>query len=386
MKSFNFQTLPPLALYVHIPWCIKKCPYCDFNSHQFKDELPQQEYLLALQQDLEEELPHIWGRRLSSIFIGGGTLSLFSAESIDQLLTTLKSYFNFNPDLEITLEANPGTFEINKFSEFNDAGINRLSVGIQSFNPDHLQALGRIHDDQEAIKACEQIRAAGFDNFNLDLMFGLPGQDTAAALLDINTALSFKPTHLSHYQLTIEPQTAFFNHPPALPNDDKSLHMLDACQDVLSNHGYANYEVSAYSQAGYQCKHNLNYWSFGDYLGIGAGAHSKISDAATQSIKRSSKIKNPRQYMAATSQQQRLAEQRSLTLQEIGGEFMMNALRLKEGFDSATFERHTGLPLQHIEAPLQQAEQAGFICRDGDNIKATPYGFRFLDEALLLFI
>lgn len=383
---FNFTTLPPLSLYIHLPWCARKCPYCDFNSHEQRDALPERDYAQALLRDLEHDLPRIWGRRIVSIFIGGGTPSLFSPEAVNELLSGVRARVNLLPDAEITLEANPGSSEYAKFAEFRAAGVNRLSIGIQSFNDDHLRALGRIHGRREAIAAAEAAHYAGFDNFNLDLMYALPGQNTEQALADLNTAVALEPAHISHYQLTIEPNTFFHSHPPVLPDDDAAWTMQEHCQQRLAERGYQHYEISAYAQAGRRCKHNLNYWEFGDYLGIGAGAHGKITDAQQQSITRLWKIKQPRAYMDGVAAAKHVGGEQQLTPYDALLEFMMNALRLSEGFSLESFAAHTGLPLAWVEAPLRDAVARGLIEWSGSHVRPTPHGARLLNDLLQLFM
>lgn len=383
---FNFTTLPPLSLYVHMPWCVRKCPYCDFNSHETKDVLPEAEYITALIADLEQELPSVWGRSIESIFIGGGTPSLFSPSAFDRLFSEIRARLPCKPGIEITMEANPGTWEYGKFREFRAVGVNRLSLGIQSFDTEMLQKLGRIHGAREAFTAAETAHAAGFDNFNLDLMFGLPGQSVAQALTDIGHAIALQPAHISLYQLTLEPNTAFYVNPPALPEDDALWEMQEQCQHQLATHGYRQYEVSAYAQPGHECRHNLNYWRFGDYLGIGAGAHGKISDAQHQRITRSWKVKHPRDYLAKAATPARIGGTQALKRNDVGLEFMMNALRLTDGFPVALFAEHTGQPISIVKKGLQQAEEKGLIERDIHTIRPTELGRRFLNDLLGLFL
>jgi oxygen-independent coproporphyrinogen-3 oxidase len=383
---FTFTSLPPLSLYVHLPWCVRKCPYCDFNSHASRNPVPEAAYIDALIADLEQDLPLVWGRSIESIFIGGGTPSLFAPQHIDRLLSEIRARLPMHPGLEITLEANPGTVEQTKFQEFKAVGINRLSIGIQSFDPGLLEKLGRIHGTEEALTAAAMATKAGFDNFNLDLMFGLPGQSIDLAIADIEQAITLAPTHISHYQLTIEPNTLFHRQPPELPDEDIIWEMQLQCQRLLSDHGYVHYEVSAYAREEYQCIHNLNYWTFGDYLGIGAGAHSKITDARQQDIARAWKIKHPAVYLEKAATPQRIGGINKLTQSEAGLEFMMNALRLTNGFPAALFFQHAGLPITVIEESLQQAEQKGFIERDIKIIRPTEHGQRFLNELLTLFV
>lgn len=383
---FNFTTLPPLSLYIHVPWCVKKCPYCDFNSHTAADTLPEQAYIDALIRDVEQALPSIWGRSIQTIFIGGGTPSLFSAQAYEQLFSSLRALLNIAPYAEITLEANPGTVEQQRFAEYRSIGINRLSIGIQSFNDTALKALGRIHDSKQATKAVESAYLAGFDNINLDLMFGLPQQTAETARQDIDTAIALAPQHLSYYQLTIEPNTLFYQQPPTLPDDDPIIDWQLDNQYRLAQAGYQQYEVSAYAKDEQQCRHNLNYWQFGDYLGIGAGAHSKITDASQQSITRTSKQKQPQAYLDTAGTEQNFLTQEVITLQDIGFEFMLNALRLTDGFATPLFQQQTGLPLSHIDTVLQQAEQQGLISWDIHRIKPTDKGQRYLNSLIELFL
>ena len=385
-EVFNFSALPPLSLYIHIPWCTRKCPYCDFNSHEAGAGLPEQEYVDALIADLEQDLPRIWGRRVTSIFIGGGTPSLFSPEALDKLLCAVRARLTVNPAAEITLEANPGSSEYAKFKEFRALGINRLSIGMQSFNDASLQRLGRIHGRKEALRAAESAHEAGFDNFNLDLMYGLPEQSLKDALEDLHTALALEPTHLSHYQLTLEPNTWFYRHPPALPDDDVSFEMQAQCQERLAEHGFQHYEVSAYAQPGRACRHNTNYWEFGDYLGIGAGAHSKITDASRQGITRIWKLKQPQAYLDSAGSPICIGAETVLSTNDAAFEFMLNALRLNGGFATPLFTQRTGLPPSFIEQPLQQAEQRGLIERDTQEIRPTERGRRYLNDLTELFL
>jgi len=379
----HFDAPPPLTLYVHIPWCVRKCPYCDFNSHEAKGNIPEAAYLAALERDLEAALPQVWGRRVHSVFFGGGTPSLLSAAGLDHLLTRLRTLLPIEPLAEITLEANPGTFEIEKFLGFRDAGVNRLSIGIQSFNPAHLQSLGRIHDDAEARRAVE-IARAHFDNINLDLMYGLPGQSLDQALADIECAISFGVQHISAYHLTLEPNTLFHAQPPQLPDDDSTAAMQCAIEERLAAAGYTHYETSAFAQKHRACQHNLNYWQFGDYLGLGAGAHSKLTTQA--GVLRQMRYKQPKAYMEQASAGQAIQEQHSVPADELGFEFMMNALRLNAGFPVALFQAQTGLPLQVIERPLQAAEARGLITRDPARIQPTALGQRFLNDLLQMFL
>ncbi|MDH3309430.1 MAG: radical SAM family heme chaperone HemW [Gammaproteobacteria bacterium] len=379
----QFATLPPLSLYVHIPWCVRKCPYCDFNSHEARQEIPEREYIDALLRDLEQDLPRVWGRPVYSIFIGGGTPSLFSPESIDRLLSGLRARLPLDQNIEITLEANPGTFELDRFKGFRAAGINRLSIGIQSFDETKLKALGRIHGREEALRAAEAARAAGFDNFNLDLMFGLPQQSVEEALADIRRAIELEPSHLSVYQLTIEPNTLFHAHPPKLPDDDSIGEMQIQLQTKLAAAGYRQYEVSAYARKGFECRHNLNYWEFGDYLGIGAGAHAKITQAG--GITRLWKVKQPNEYLRTAGAPENIGGEQPLSRQHTVTEFMMNALRLNRGFPSRLFAERTGLPISVAARPLQEAEQKGLITWDIETMRPTDTGFRYLNNLVAMF-
>ncbi|MHB8666889.1 MAG: radical SAM family heme chaperone HemW [Burkholderiales bacterium] len=379
----SLKTLPPLALYVHIPWCVRKCPYCDFNSHEVRGEAPEQDYVRALIADLELALPQIWGRRVYSIFFGGGTPSLFRADSIDRLLAAFRARLNLAADAEITLEANPGTFESDKFRDYRACGVNRLSIGIQSFNPAQLRALGRIHDGDEARRAIGMAQAH-FDNINLDLMYALPQQTLHQAQEDIDTALGFGTSHLSAYQLTLEPNTLFYRHPPPLPDAELAADMQDMIEARLAHAAYANYETSAFAQAGRECRHNLNYWRFGDYLGIGAGAHSKLS--FPDRILRQMRYKQPREYLHKTAAGAPVQQEHELLPAERSFEFMMNALRLNAGFEPALFAERTGLSITAVEHPLQEAAQRGLIARDHLRIAPTKRGQRFLNDLLQLFL
>lgn len=383
---YNFTSLPPLSLYIHIPWCVRKCPYCDFNSHEEKNGIPEKAYVAALINDLEQELPDIWGRQIHTIFIGGGTPSLFSAEALDELLCGIRARLNLQPNIEITLEANPGTVEAGKFHEFRALGINRLSIGAQSFNNDALQRLGRIHKRKEAWRAAEHAHDAGFDNFNLDLMFGLPQQTLEQSLEDINTAIALEPTHISHYQLTLEPNTRFHHDPPALPEDELRWTMQERCHETLAESGYGHYEVSAFAKPSSQCQHNVNYWQFGDYLGIGAGAHGKISNAQFQTITRRSKLRHPEKFLQNASSPERIGSEQQLLAQDAGFEFMLNALRLTEGFAPHVFSDHTGLPISIIETQLSKAEQLELIDWDVKLIRPTERGRNYLNDLLQLFL
>ena len=379
----RLAALPPLALYVHLPWCVRKCPYCDFNSHERRGTLPEDEYVDALIADLESTLPSVWGRSVHSIFFGGGTPSLFSARSIDRLLAAIRARLQLEPDAEITLEANPGTFESDKFRDFRAAGVNRLSIGIQSFDAKQLAALGRIHDEREAHRAVE-IAHAHFDNFNLDLMYALPEQTAEGANRDVATALAARAPHLSCYHLTIEPNTVFFTRPPPLPDEDAAAEIGDAVERRLVGAGYEHYETSAYAQPGRACRHNLNYWRFGDYLGIGAGAHAKVSFA--DRIVREARARTPAEYMRRVSAGTQVVERRELGRSDLPFEFMMNALRLAAGFPVSMFAERTGLPVVAAERALAQAEARGLLERDHERIRPTVLGRRYLNDLLGLFL
>jgi oxygen-independent coproporphyrinogen-3 oxidase len=379
----RLTALPPLALYVHLPWCVRKCPYCDFNSHEARGALPEDDYVEALIADLESTLPSVWGRRVHSIFFGGGTPSLFAARSIDRLLAAIRARLPLESDAEITLEANPGTFETDKFRDFRAAGVNRLSIGIQSFSPAHLKALGRIHDEREAHHAVE-IAHAHFENFNLDLMYALPEQTAAEAERDVESALAARAPHLSFYHLTIEPNTVFFTRPPSLPDEDVSAEIGDLVERRLGEAGYEHYETSAYAQPGSACRHNLNYWRFGDYLGIGAGAHAKISFA--DRIVREVRARTPAEYMRRVGAGDQVVERRELGRGDLPFELMMNALRLAEGFPVAMFAERTGLQIVAAERGLAQAETRGLVERDHERIRPTALGRRYLNDLLGLFL
>ena len=383
LGSPRFDALPPLALYIHIPWCLKKCPYCDFNSHERHGDVPEARYVAALMSDLEFALPSIWGRRVVSVFLGGGTPSLFSPQSIDAILAGVRARVPLLPDAEVTLEANPGTFERAKFAAFKAAGVNRLSLGVQSFEARFLEALGRVHDGEEA-RAAAQAAIEIFGNVNLDLMYALPGQNLADARSDVAKALSFAPPHLSFYHLTIEPNTLFHRHPPKLPDDELSADIEDLVDAELIAAGYVHYETSAHARPGYECRHNLNYWRFGDYLGIGAGAHSKISfhDRVTRQVR----YKKPQQYLAQAELGAPLLEEHEVTRSDIGFEFMLNALRLADGVPVELFRERTGFPLTLVEKELEEAEKRGLVERDHVNLRASPMGRRFLNDLQALFL
>ncbi|WP_046166384.1 radical SAM family heme chaperone HemW [Chromobacterium vaccinii] len=380
----GLRELPPLALYVHFPWCIRKCPYCDFNSHEPKSGFDEMAYVDALLRDLEFSLPEVWGRPLTSIFMGGGTPSLFSPQAMDVLLAGVRARMKLHPDAEITMEANPGTFEIERFRGYREAGINRLSIGIQSFDPRHLKALGRIHDGDEAKRAIE-IALTYFDNVNLDLMYALPGQTRDEALSDLNTALSYGITHLSAYHLTIEPNTMFAAQTPQnLPDDEVSADMQEAIESCLEAAGFDHYETSAFAKPGRHSRHNLNYWQFGDYVGIGAGAHGKISSHA--GIVRQMRHKQPAAYLKAVADGNPLQSQQKVARADLPFEFMMNLLRLTGGFESRLFQERTGLPLALIRRQLDEAQAQGLLDGDGAILRPTLKGQRFLNDLLTLFL
>lgn len=381
--TLQLAALPPLSLYVHLPWCLKKCPYCDFNSHEVSGELPEQRYLDALMADLEASLPLIWGRTVHSIFIGGGTPSLFSPQAIDRLLGDIRARLRLEPDCEITLEANPGTFEKHRFKAFRSAGVTRLSVGVQSFDDRHLKALGRVHDRAQALAAVEEA-AQSFDTFNLDIMYALPGQTLENLEQDMRQALALQPPHISIYHLTVEPNTYFAKYPPALPQEDDAYAMLDRITELTGVAGMDRYEISAYAKPGHRCLHNLNYWKFGDYLGIGAGAHSKLSFA--HRVVRQVRFREPRLYMDKALAGTPVAQDSEVSRADLPFEFMLNALRLREGFKLQDFAEKTGLPLTAIQAGLDEAERKGLIARDFAHVKPTERGFDFLNDLQALFL
>lgn len=381
--ALNLSALPPLSLYVHFPWCVKKCPYCDFNSHEATGGFPEDEYLSALRADLEQALPLIWGRKIYTIFIGGGTPSLLSAKGLDRLLSDIRTLLPLDGAVEITMEANPGTFEAEKFKSYRGSGINRLSIGIQSFNSRHLQALGRIHDGEEAQRAVD-IAIANFDNFNLDLMYALPSQTLEEARQDVKTAIAYAPPHLSLYHLTLEPNTFFAKYPPVIPDDDASADMQEMIEEETGAAGYQHYEVSAYAQPGRQARHNLNYWQFGDYLGIGAGAHTKLS--FPHRVIRQARYKQPKAYMEHMRLGNPIQEEAEITRSEMGFEFMLNAMRLSNGVDVNLFAERTGMALNAIESALNAAEARGLLYRDHKTIKPTELGQRFLNDLQQMFL
>jgi oxygen-independent coproporphyrinogen-3 oxidase len=385
-QSPHFSALPPLALYVHVPWCLRKCPYCDFNSHEIRggiDALPEVEYVDALLHDLELALPAIWGRRVISIFIGGGTPSLLSAAAVDRLLAGIRARVPLQPDAEITLEANPGTFERDKFAGFRAAGVNRLSLGVQSFSQRHLKALGRVHDADEAATAADAAMAI-FGNVNLDLMYALPQQTADEAAHDVARALAFGTPHLSFYQLTLEPNTLFHHYPPELPDEDAAADIEAAVESALAAAGYEHYETSAHAKPGAQCRHNLNYWRFGDYLGIGAGAHSKLS--LPDRVLRQVRWKQPQQYLDAIARNVPLVEETIVTRDAIGFEFMLNALRLTAGVATPLFAAHTGYPIAIVQREIAEGVRRGLVDPDPTVIRATPLGRRFLNDLQALFL
>ena len=378
---------PSLSLYVHFPWCVAKCPYCDFNSHALKGELPEERYIDALLADLELELPRVWGRTVHSIFLGGGTPSLFPAAAMDRLLSEIRARLPLAPDAEITMEANPGTIEHDHFGGYRAAGINRISLGIQSFNDRHLRTLGRIHGGDEARRAIDAVRSGGFDNFNLDLMWALPGQTLDEAVADVELALAFAPTHLSHYHLTIEPHTVFAARPPVLPNEDIAWDMQGACGQILGDSGFHQYEVSAWAQPGARSRHNLNYWRFGDYIGIGAGAHGKITLPAEGRILRTRRKSHPRPYLNALADQNFIAEEHAVADSDLVFEYFLNRLRLDEAFDSKDFTRLTGLDAQCAETPLQKAVELGLLQNEGGTrYRVSKDGRRCLNDLQGLFL
>jgi putative oxygen-independent coproporphyrinogen III oxidase len=383
VTASGLQNPPPLSLYIHIPWCVRKCPYCDFNSHESRSEIPEQAYVDALIADLEQSVPKVWGRKIRSVFFGGGTPSLFSPESIDHILNQVRMLTPLEYEAEITLEANPGTVDAAHFMGYRNAGVNRLSLGIQSFDNRYLTALGRIHDVKQALAAVE-LALATFERVNLDVMYGLPGQNLKDALADAERACQLVPSHLSFYHLTLEPNTPFHRTPPSLPDDDTSAAMQEAIEELLTSHGYEHYETSAFAQKGQRARHNLNYWTFGDYLGIGAGAHSKLS--YHDKITRESRHKHPNRYLENAAKGQAIDNEWNISQDELGFEFMMNALRLTEGFDIDLFQLRTGLSISRIEPALKIARNKGLITVEKTLIKPTLLGQRFLNELLQLFL
>lgn len=387
--TLQLQGLPPLSLYIHLPWCLRKCPYCDFNSHEWSatlspgQALPEQPYLDALRADLQAALPLIWGRPIHTVFIGGGTPSLFSPEAIDRLLGDVRALTRLDADAEITLEANPGTFEKDRFRAFRQAGVTRLSIGVQSFHDAHLKALGRVHDRAQALAAVEEA-AQSFDTFNLDIMYALPGQTLAQCEDDIRAALGFQPPHISIYHLTIEPNTVFAKFPPEVPEDDDAYAMLDRITELTGEAGLERYEVSAYARRGHRCRHNQNYWQFGDYLGIGAGAHSKLSFA--HRVVRQVRAREPRLYMDKALAGDAVVSAEEVARRDLPFEYMLNALRLREGFSLNDFAARTGLPLSAIDAALRQGVERGWLSLQGTWVTPTLRGFDFLSDLQSLFL
>lgn len=374
---------PPLSLYIHIPWCVRKCPYCDFNSHEARQEIPEAAYVDALIADIEQATPLVWGRKIRSVFFGGGTPSIFSAEAIDKILSHVRMLTPLEYGAEVTLEANPGTVDIANFQGYRQAGVNRVSLGIQSFQPQYLQSLGRIHDREQALAAAE-LALNTFDQVNLDVMYALPQQSLADALKDAETACKLKPAHLSFYHLTLEPNTPFHRTPPVLPDDDTSATMQEEIEKTLASHGYQHYETSGFAKPGKQCVHNLNYWTFGDYLGIGAGAHSKLS--FHDKIIRQSRHKHPKKYLESVTTGQMVDSEWQIGREDLAFEFMMNALRLVDGVEAGLFQQRTGLPLRSIQATLQKAQQQGLLAQTSGVIAPTLKGQRFLNELLGMFL
>jgi oxygen-independent coproporphyrinogen-3 oxidase len=382
--TLQLAALPPLSLYVHLPWCLRKCPYCDFNSHEMAvDQLPQQRYVDALLADLDQALPLIWGRPIHSVFFGGGTPSLFTPEAIDGLLAQLRSRLKWQPDCEVTLEANPGTFEKNRFRQYRQAGVTRLSLGVQSFDETALSALGRVHDRAQAVAAAEEA-AQCFETFNLDLMYAWPGQDLKRLHADLDQAFALEPSHLSVYHLTLEPNTYFARFPPPLPDEDLAYEMFDQITERTAQAHLERYEVSAYARAGHRCWHNLNYWQFGDYLGIGAGAHSKLSFA--HRIIRQVRVREPRLYMERAQRAEAVAQEHEVARADLPFEFMLNALRLPEGFELQRFTDRTGLPPAVLQKPLQRAQASGLIEADLQRVRPTARGLDFLNDLQALFL
>ncbi len=373
-------TPPPLSLYVHLPWCVRKCPYCDFNSYAVRGSLPEAAYVAALEWDLRAQAEEVRGRAVISVFFGGGTPSLFAPDAIGRVLEAARRHLTLAADAEITLEANPGTIERGRFIGYREAGVNRVSLGAQSFDARQLQGLGRIHSPAETVRAAQELHAAGLSNFNVDLMYALPGQDPASAASDVDQALALQPAHVSHYQLTLEPGTPFAAAPPALPAEDVAADMLSACQERLERAGFARYETSAYASPGRQCRHNLNYWTFGDYLGAGAGAHGKLTDATTGTIFRTAQPREPRRYVAGAP---RGPARQAVASGDLPFEFMMNALRLTRGFELALFTERTGLDWTVVRRQFDALRSRGLVEIDNETCKPTPFGVSFVNEMLL---
>ncbi|NBS17127.1 MAG: oxygen-independent coproporphyrinogen III oxidase-like protein [Gammaproteobacteria bacterium] len=380
------MNVPPLGLYIHLPWCVRKCPYCDFNSHKAEGSFDEEAYVKALFFDLDQELTGVEGRAIETVFFGGGTPSLFSGKAIDAILSGVRSRLNLLKEAEITLEANPGTFEQEKFEAFRSAGVNRLSIGVQSFQPEQLKRLGRIHGQSEALEAFRVARSIGFESINLDLMFGLPEQTLEEALMDVQTALRLLPSHISYYQLTLEPNTLFHKYPPRLPGDEKTWMIQEAAQDLLGEAGYSQYEVSAYARPLKKCRHNQSIWEFGDYLGIGAGAHGKISQPQEAIFTRTAKIKHPQHYIKAAEERKSLGSRVKIDPKDLPFEFLMNALRLRSGFQESLFEQRTGLSINMLEPLLSQSIEEGLMIRDQGRIHCSKTGFHFLDTILQRFL
>jgi len=380
--------LPPLSLYIHLPWCVAKCPYCDFNSHALKGQLPEERYIDALLADLEVDLPRVWGRTVHTVFLGGGTPSLFSAKAIDRLLSGVRARLALAPDAEVTMEANPGAVEYDRFEGYRAAGVNRISLGVQSFNNHQLKTLGRIHSSDDAHRAIGDIKQAGFERFNLDLMWALPGQDVEQALDDLNQALSFEPEHLSHYQLTLEPNTLFAARPPTLPDEDTVFDVQIACAQVLTEAGFEDYEISAWSRPSGASRHNLNYWHFGDYLGIGAGAHGKVTLPAEASVRRTRRKSHPRPYLNALEDGKFIAEDWCVPAEQLAFEYFLNRTRLAAAIDLAEFEQRTGVPIESIRAPLDRALELGLLEQDvsGHILQRSELGRQFLNDLQALFL
>lgn len=378
--------LPPLTLYIHLPWCVRKCPYCDFNSHRLNGDLPENAYIRALIADLETELPRIWGRPVHALFFGGGTPSLFTAAGMARLIDAFAQRLRLAPEVEITMEANPGTVEHDRFAAYRKAGVNRISLGVQSFDAGCLQRLGRIHDGDQAVRAIEEIRRAGFENFNLDLMFALPGQSVDMAVADIERALAFEPPHVSHYQLTLEPGTVFAARPPALPDDDTAWSMQSECAQRLAAGGLGRYEASAWSRPGRRCRHNLNYWRFGDYLGIGAGAHGKLTLPAEDAVVRTVRHRHPRRYLAGLENSDFRDEETRVAADDRVFEYFLNRLRLSEPLDPGEFEHSTGLPRRIVTPVLEEAVARALLVERDGRLEKTELGERFLNDLQALFL
>jgi putative oxygen-independent coproporphyrinogen III oxidase len=377
---------PPLALYVHLPWCVRKCPYCDFNSHPLRDSLPAEHYIDALLNDLELDLPLVWGRVVQSVFFGGGTPSLFKATQFERLLSGCRARLPFSPRAEVTLEANPGTVEHDSFPAYRAAGINRVSLGVQSFSDRALAAIGRIHGRNEVLRAIGSLRAAGFDNFNLDLMFGLPGQALAEALEDVRQAIDSAPAHISHYQLTLEPNTVFYADPPALPDQEAAWEMQEACGELLTHAGFAQYEVSAWARPGRECVHNLNYWAYGDYLGIGAGAHGKITLPMEGTVRRRIRTRHPAAWMNKAGDPASLADDHPVSPEDRVFEFFLNQLRLRRGVRKSEFEARTGLAWATVAGRAAELVARGLALDEGGSLRPTELGWRFGNESQAVFL